>query len=218
MVRIKRLTADDARLLDPNAAEWRSLPGEPVTLAPTPLTSQPSLYVQATWENKPYGMTQQATVRAAHNGSSIFFHLTWGDPTEDSEIKDTDHFTDAAAVLFPVKGDAPLTSMGSADQPVNAWYWRADFEEPVSITAQGTGTTVRHLSAGLKAGASFGDGRWSVVISRAIGSPDGSAVTLRPGQIGQTAKVAFAVWQGSNRERGGLKAATLEWQPLEMDG
>ena len=80
MVRVRRLTADDARLLDPNAPEWRSLPAESVTLAPTPLTSQPSLYVQATWENKPYGLTQQATVRAAHNGSSVFFHLTWGIP------------------------------------------------------------------------------------------------------------------------------------------
>ena len=215
MVRVRRLSADDARLLDPNAPEWRSLPADSITLSPTPLISQPSLYVQATWKEKPYGLTQQALVKAAHNGSAVFFHLAWGDATKDSEIKDTDHFTDAAAVLFPVKDDAPLTSMGSADQPVNAWYWRPDFEEPASITARGTGTTVRHLSAGLKAGASFGDGGWSVVISRALGSPNGSTVTLRPGQSG---KVAFAVWQGSNQERGGLKAVTLEWQPLEVEG
>jgi DMSO reductase family type II enzyme heme b subunit len=34
---------------------------------------------------------------------------------------------------------------------------------------------------------------------------------------GQRAKVAFGVWQGSNAERAGLKAVTLEWQELEIE-
>ncbi len=34
---------------------------------------------------------------------------------------------------------------------------------------------------------------------------------------GQTTKTGFAVWQGSNQERAGIKATTLEWQPLEIE-
>ena len=83
------------------------------------------------------------TVRAAHNGERLYFHLSWTDETNDKAIRDTDQFADAAAVLFPVNGDAPLQSMGSPQAPVNAWYWRPDLEEPFSITAQGTGTTRR---------------------------------------------------------------------------
>jgi hypothetical protein len=29
--------------------------------------------------------------------------------------------------------------------------------------------------------------------------------------------VGFAVWQGANQERGGLKAVTLDWEPLEIE-
>jgi DMSO reductase family type II enzyme heme b subunit len=39
-------------------------------------------------------------------------------------------------------------------------------------------------------------------------------VNLGPGDTG---KVAFAVWQGANQERGGLKATSLDWEPLEIE-
>ncbi len=185
-----------------------------MTLEPAPWASQPSMYVLNAWKERPYGLTSQVRVAAAHNGEALFFRLSWQDETKDDSMGDTDRFTDAAAVLIPIRRDAPLQAMGSPEQPVNAWYWRPDLESPLSVTASGLGTTVRHQNASLTASASYGRGGWQVVISRPF-AVEGDAVV--PLHRGMTTKVAFAVWQGSNQDRAGVKAATLEWQPLEIE-
>ena len=213
MVSVRRVTAADSQLLSPSATGWEVVPGEPLSLEPTPLLSQPSAYVQAKWKDIPHGAVKEISVQAVHNGASIFFRLSWPDPTKDDAISDTDVFSDAAAILFPAKGDAPLTSMGSPEQPVFAWYWRPDLEEPYHITAQGIGSSIRGPARGIAANAEYADGGWRVVISRRL-SGKGTGLLLAPGATG---KVAFAVWQGSEGERGGLKSVTLEWQPLEIE-
>jgi DMSO reductase family type II enzyme heme b subunit len=40
------------------------------------------------------------------------------------------------------------------------------------------------------------------------------AATLTPGQATQ---IGFAVWNGSNDERAGLKAVSEDWIPLTLD-
>jgi DMSO reductase family type II enzyme heme b subunit len=185
-----------------------------MTLEPTPWSSQPSEYAMNAWKERPFGLTSQLRVAAAHNGEALFFRLSWQDETEDDNIPDTDRFSDGAAVLFPVRSDAPLMTMGAPERAVNAWYWRPDLDEPLSVTATGLGTTVRHSNASLAAAASYRDGGWQVVISRPFSARRDEEVALLPGQ---TTKTGFAVWQGSNQERAGIKAATLEWQPLEIE-
>jgi len=212
-VKAQRVRADDAALLDPGSREWDSVTSSELALEPTPITAQPSLYLQAKWKAKPYGATSRLSVRAAHNGERFYFHLSWPDDTSNDGIRDTDQFADAAAVLFPVKRDAPLQSMGSPEQPVNAWYWRPD-GDPMSVTASGVGTTVRHGNGSLQAAASYESGGWRVVISRPMVVNQEGMVQLRSSW---RRKVAFAVWQGANQERGGLKAVTLEWEPLEIE-
>ena len=184
-----------------------------MTLAATPWASQPSEYTMNAAQERPFGLTGQLRVAAAHNGEALFFRLGWQDETRDDSILDTGGFTDGAGILFPVRSDAPLLTMGTTDRAVNAWYWRPDLEGPLSVTATGLGTTVRQTTASLAAAASYGDGGWKVVISRPFSARGDQEVALMPGQ---TTKVGFAVWQGSNQERAGIKAATLEWQPLEI--
>jgi DMSO reductase family type II enzyme heme b subunit len=104
--------------------------------------------------------------------------------------------------------------MGSPREPVNAWYWRPDLEEPYSVTAQGTGTTRRTADPDLSATGAHSGGEWRVVIRRRLSSAAADYVNLGPGDTG---KVAFAVWQGANQERGGLKATSLDWEPLEIE-
>jgi DMSO reductase family type II enzyme heme b subunit len=214
MVKAQRVRADDAALLDPGARAWDAVASAEMTLEPTPVTSQPSVYVQAKWEQKPYGETGRLSVRAAHNGERLYFHLSWPDESKDDGIRDTDQFADAAAILFPVKGDAPLQSMGSPEQPVNAWYWRADAESAISVTATGVGSSVRHPNGSLRAAASYESDGWRVVIGRPLVVDQEGMVQLRSGW---EKKVGFAVWQGANQERGGLKAVTLDWEPLEIE-
>ena len=214
MVTAVRLDAPSDRLLDPAATDWASAKEETVTLQPTPSASQPSEYVLNAWKERPYGLTGPLRVAAAHNGEALFFRLSWQDESKDDGISDTDRFTDAAAVLIPVRRDAPLQAMGSPEQPVNAWYWRPDLESPLSVTASGLGTTVRHQNGSVAAGASYSEGGWQVVISRPFAvEQDASIVALHRGM---TTQVAFAVWQGSNQERAGIKSVTLAWQLLEI--
>lgn len=209
-----RVSAGDASLLDPHSAEWGRISEHDLSLSPTPITAQPSVYIQAKWKDQDYGGTPRLSVQAAHNGSRIFFRLTWEDETADRLLHDTDRFTDAAAVLFPIAGDAPLQSMGSPQEPVNAWFWRPDLDSPYSVTAQGTGTSRREADGELM-GAGGHDGRtWAVVLGRSLGNGGDGRAPIAPGE---TTKVAFAVWQGANQERGGLKAVTLEWEPLEVE-
>jgi DMSO reductase family type II enzyme heme b subunit len=214
MVKVHRLDVEEPRLLAPDSPEWGSLPDSEFGLAPTPISAQPSVYVQAKWRDRPYGGGVRLSVRAAHNGETIFFRLSWPDESKDDGIRDTDQFADAAAVVFPVKGDAPLQSMGSPQAPVNAWYWRPDSESPLSVTANGLGTTLRHKNGSLRAAATYGSAGWRVVISRPMVVRQEGMVQLRSGW---QRKVAFAVWQGANQERGGLKAVTLDWEPLEIE-
>ncbi len=215
MVKAVRIDASTEALLDPAGLSWRSPPEVALALTPTPIAAQPSAYVIAKWSGLGYGAVGAVRVRAAHNGEALFFHLTWDDETADDRIGDTDRFADAAAVLFPLNGDAPIANMGLEGQPVNAWYWRPDLERPLNVTAQGPGTTVRHQDDGfLEAAAQHGSGHWSVVVARPFAARGANAVVLAPGQA---AKVGFAVWQGANQERGGLKAFTPEWQPLEIE-
>jgi len=214
MITARRVEATDSALIDPAGGEWRSAPATEVSLDPTPLISQPSVYVQAKWEPTDYGATGALSVQALHNDNGIFFRLQWDDTTNDDDIGDTDQFTDAAAVLFPVNEDAPLSSMGSAEQPVNAWYWRPDLETPYSVTSIGTGQTRRTVDRCLRGNGAHQNNAWAVVIGRALQSAGDGYVQLA---AGGTSKVAFAVWQGSNSERAGLKAITLVWQSLELE-
>ncbi len=214
MVKAVRVDARTEQLLDPSADRWRSALEEALALTPTPLAAQPSPYILAKWTEGSYGAITEVRVRAAHNGEALLFRLSWDDETRDDAIMDTDGFADGAAVLFPVKGDAPISNMGLEGQPVNAWYWRPDLERPINVTAQGVGTSVRQKDDSLEAGAEYRGRGWSVVIARPFAARDQATVALAPGQ---TTKVGFAVWQGSNEERGGLKAFTPDWSPLEIE-
>jgi DMSO reductase family type II enzyme heme b subunit len=202
------------RLLIPAAVHWTSAVEETLVLEPTPLASQPTAYVINAWTDRPYGLTGQVRVAAIHNREALAFRLTWEDETRDDDIPDSDRFTDAAGVLFPLRSDALILTMGDVDKPVNAWYWRSDLEEALSVTATGLGSSVRNSGSSVTAAASYRDDRWQVVISRPFRARGDGEVALRPRQ---TTKVGFAVWQGSNQERAGIKSVTSVWQPLEIE-
>lgn len=214
MVTATRISAPSDRLLDPRDDGWAQVTGETLQLQPTAIGSQPSRYVINAWQERAYGESGPLNVAAAHNGESIFFRLSWDDLTRDDAIGDTDRFGDGAGVLLPVVEGAPLQSMGSFTKPVNAWYWRADLDAPISVTANGLGSTVRHPNGSVLASAHYSDEGWEVVIARPLAVAAEGFAQLMPGQ---STFVGFAVWQGSNQERAGIKAASFDWEPLEIE-
>ncbi len=201
-------------LLNPAAQQWSRVAAEEISLASTPLNEQPSRYVRTAWAGKPVGAVRFLKVQAAHNGKDIAFRLEWADESEDKDHGDGSVFPDAAGVLFPLKKDAPLESMGSPEAPVNAWYWRANLPEGEgqNLIAAGAGTIQETAKSFAQTRARWADGRWQVVLARPL-SIDGDGVRLSPKK---STKVAFAVWEGSSQERAGLKSFSKHWEDLEI--
>lgn len=224
MVKAVRSSADLMTLLDPGAPDWLSAEHEAIKLEATPLILQTSEYIQEKWNSNTHGVTPEVRVAAAHNGKAICFRMEWDDDTDDSRPGDMANFPDQAGVMFPIKLDAPITEMGLPgqpdngvpEQPVNMWIWRGDAEAPHYVTAAGRGTTQRHPDSPLSGRAVRGDGVWQIVLARPfkVDLPAGIVVPLAPGVVH---KCTFAVWQGSNKERAGLKAYQPAWQRLEVE-
>ncbi len=215
MVKAVQIWTPNETLQDPEGQLWSGIEKQRVTLLASPLVSQPSEYVQNKWANLKWGLTPEVRVSAAHNGKSVFFRLEWDDPTQDRPT-DTADFPDQCGVMMPLKNDALIAEMGAPDLPVCMWLWRADIPTPRYVTAQGRGTTSRYPESPLTGTGVWNNGVWKVVISRPfnINLPAALTVPLAPGL---KHKCTFAVWQGANKERGGLKAYQPLWQPLEIE-
>jgi hypothetical protein len=85
-----------------------------------------------------------------------------------------------------------------------------------SLAAAGPGsTTFRFAKSQLvSATGRWSNGRWTVLMRRSlnVASPD-DGMTLIPGQ---RASVAFAIWEGSHRDRNGQKQVSI-WQDLVLE-
>ncbi len=210
-------TVSTDQLLDPSASAWSGIPGEALALVPTPLASQPSEYIRASRDAATIGKVRDLLVQSVHNGSDILFRLTWMDETRNDAITDSNVFPDGCGILMPLAGGNPsIDEMGSKAAPVNAWFWRADIEGAArNVIAQGLGTTEATARSVIRARAVWGHGAWAVVFARALAVPDqkDETVQLAPGT---DVEIAFAVWEGSNGERGGIKSFSKEWRTLTL--
>ena len=85
-----------------------------------------------------------------------------------------------------------------------------------SLAAAGPGsTTFRFVKSQLvSASGRWSQGRWTVLLRRSLSVPapdDGIGLAA-----GQTASVAFAVWDGAHRDRNGQKQVSI-WQDLVLE-
>jgi Ethylbenzene dehydrogenase len=156
-------------------------------------------------------------VRVARAGGKVLVQMSWADSTHDSaslpEVPNTppetrfrkvpteadDRFFDAAAVMFPEKKGAiaPSLQMGDAEDPVQIYYWNAA-RGPMLMQAAGRGTT-RRTGATFAAHGVYEKGRWTMTLAL----PDLPAGT----------PLAFAIWNGSQKDRDGRKYFSI-WQVL----
>ena len=210
---VKRVGTESDTLRDPVSPIWQRIPAEVISLMPTPVLMQPSEYVQAKWKDGQYGHTKLVSCQAVHNGTDIAFRLVWLNPDPKIQFEDNDDFTDAAAISFPLKEGAPIT-MGDVGAPVNIWYWRADWPGFARINiAKGVGTSQVVGEGAVTAVAVHQGKQWQLVFCRAMAGEEG-LVTF---SAGRKMDAAFAVWQGSNKERAGLKAFSPEWHTLTLE-
>ena len=198
-------------LLAPGAEQWQEVPGKDLGLTPTALDKQPSAYVQTSWSGKPRGEIPSIQVQVLQTSDGLAIRLEWQAERPSRSINDINVYADACAILFPENGkQADLETMGSEQEPVVGWHWRAGTEEPFSITAKGIGTVTRRKEHQVKARSRWADGKWQVVFARTL---QGDDISITPGI---SLPVAFAVWCGAAAERGGLKSHTPEFHQLKV--
>lgn len=215
-MRAVKLQLATKTLLNPGAAQWNKVCLEEVRMSGTPINLQPSRYIRTVWAGKPVGAVRFLRVQAAHNGKHIFFRLEWADETRNADHGNGGIFPDAAAVLFPLNGDAPLENMGAAGAPINAWYWRANLpaETGQNLVMEGLATEEETQGRYIQTQAVWEKGCWRVVVARPLET--GSGETVRLG-TGKDARVGFAVWEGSSQERGSLHSYSKQWQELVIE-
>ena len=82
-------------------------------------------------------------------------------------------------------------------------------------SAKGLGTlTAKPLAAQrVQADGTWRDGRWQVVLRRALTPAEKGELALRPGQ---TISVALAVWDGQAEDRDGQKSVSI-WNTLRLE-
>ena len=84
----------------------------------------PQMVTNPKW---PDPSTKSVTVSAVHNKSDIALLLEWDDATLENKIEVSATHTDQAAIMFPLHPgkEVPLITMGSENEIVNIWQWRA---------------------------------------------------------------------------------------------
>ena len=205
-------SANADNLLRGVPASWNQIPVKHVALNRTP-----PLYDT----DEPAALEIQIIdVRVTRAEGKLLVQLSWRDTTHDAvslaEVPNTapetrfrkvqtesdDRFFDAAAIMFPEKAGggeiSPSLQMGDADHPVEIYYWNATRGSMV-MQAQGRGTT-RRTGQNFPANSTYQNGQWNVIFEL----PDLPAGTT----------VAFAIWNGSQKDRDGRKYFSV-WQVLE---
>jgi hypothetical protein len=199
-----------AEALVSTSSLWDQVPAHRISLNRTPPlydTDEPAALAIAVLE-----------VRVARTSDKVLVQMSWVDPTQDSAVlpevpktppetrflklptEANDRFFDAAAVMFPEKtgAAAPSLQMGDPDDPVQIYYWSAA-RGPMRMQAAGRGTT-RRTGSTFTARSAYEKGRWTVVFEL-------------PDLAGGT-PLAFAIWNGSQKDRDGRKYFSV-WQVLK---
>lgn len=84
------------------------------------------------------GSVDEMDVQALTNETHVAIRLRWTDPTRDTSLADPTDFSDAAAVML-YNGEQPPITMGAGGEPVNIWYWRANWQYGADDTSEWTG-------------------------------------------------------------------------------
>ncbi len=193
------------------AAGWQQVPAETVEMVPAPVEMQPNGFIQANWRDRPYGQLASLQAQSVHDGTNIAVRLRWA--SEKPETGGREGFPDGAAIAFPVTGEPVLWSMGNEDEPVQFIQWQAMKNQIRSVVAWGIGSSVPGPAVSETVTAGWSQGYWTIVMLRTLaGGPE--AANLQPAT---ETRIGFAVWNGSNEERAGIKAVSVDWLSLIIE-
>jgi DMSO reductase family type II enzyme heme b subunit len=171
------------------------------------------------------------TVSAIFSQTEIALLLEWDDRTKSipgdpkaKEIADPGMSEDMVAVQLPLRipqgMEKPYFGMGDASHPVNLWQWRSGTKDKPESVMLLNATGFKNIekrkaaAANLTAKGVYSNGTWRVVVKRSL-------ITSKADKdiqfaVGKFIPVAFAVWDGSNGEKGSKHTMTTwYWLLLE---
>jgi hypothetical protein len=215
VIHVGEYKGKSADLLKPAAAAWEQAAPTHIVLNRTP-----RIYQSEPVRTLPPPALE---VRAFRSDGKLVLRMRWNDATRDAPeappsktgsggdskkiykrpTGETDSFADAMAVMVPERWtgkEFPSLVMGDRHTAARIYYWNAsrgaeELQASGRATQQSTGKTFAH-------DAQHKGGRWSV-----------TAVIDEPPQ---GCPIAFAVWDGHERDRDGLKCVSiwyvLKWQ------
>lgn len=203
-MRVARVKKIDS-FIRPDSEAWGAHTPLAVKLTQAPVSMQPTEYIRVKWEDGDYGKTSAIGLSAVHDGESLAIRLEW----ECAEK----HPKDGIAVAMPIKGRPPLLTMGAPGSPIQYLHWIAEKDIARSTVAEGIGESEPGADFKRHVSAEWDSSHWQVVFVRPLGQGEGIA----PVEAGQKTGAGFAVWQGSNNERAGLKSISFDWTELMLD-
>ncbi|MBI5682734.1 MAG: c-type cytochrome [Deltaproteobacteria bacterium] len=162
--------------------------------------------------------------RAFYNDKEIAILLEWDDrtksiPGDEKALEvslDGQVFEDSVSVQFPVtipeEMEKPYFGMGDASKPVNIWQWKSEKKDAQQTVRLLNATGFEKIEArdagkaGLKAQGVYNKGTWRVVMKRSLaGGEKGRDIQFVEGKF---IPLAFAVWDGTNGEKGSKHTMT----------
>lgn len=175
-------------------------------LIAAPPGMSPGGYIAKAYEDRVEPSTPRATVEALKTSSGWHISLSWPCPEPVNVIaEETDLFMDSAALLVPLHEDADLFSMGSEEAPVEGAFWRAESDGFLHVAAQGLGSVERSEAPKDWAVTSkWKDGIWTL-----------ECAFLKWPALDKFGQFGIAIWRGSDKDRGGLKAISAGWIKAE---
>ncbi len=206
--------------IDPNDPVWATAPVALATLKFETL-NRGTVF-------QPNKQAKDVTVRAIHDGTSLFIRMEWADPEADRSVRDPSAFADAIAIGIPYFNVKPMDHAemihmgepcppgavpGSTCVPMNILFWRADLLNIQNIAGNGRSpgtvqTTPDSDILPIRFYAKWAAGAWTVEISRPLDgsiSTRGNLVTLKQGEKWP---IVFANWEGASAARDGIKFTT----------
>ena len=177
-----------------------------ISLMAAPTGLSPGGYVGRAYADRNVPNTPVADLEAVRTRTGTWrIRIAWNCAVPVRAIgDDVDRFVDAAAILAPSVADAPFMTMGAPGKAVVGALWRPDREELLGVRAEGLGTIVRHTAPeGWRASAEWKAGRWQLDFTL----PGWSV-------LDEERRLAIAIWQGAEGDRGVLKSVCPGWIEL----
>ncbi len=196
-------------LNSPTGDSWNNIEKNEISLSGAP--SAPFIPLVDTEETRNV-TTDTLNVKAAKTSDRIYFHLSWEDPTKNIGAPNPPNFPDAGALQMPSQpGKTTSIMMGSQNIPVNIWYKSAG-KTTEEIIAAGPGSVSSLNQSVVKGNMQYKNGRWQLVLYRTL-EASGNNKPQFSNNNNNNYDIAFAVWNGANKEKDGKKAIST-WYTL----